>query len=166
MKLSLVLPASILATACSGGQAPPPVVPVAPVPVPAAATTTTTSACTTAEPTPVNVTVTQPPKPIDPMLAAAIERMPIPELTVIVGIPTSLKTIDGKPRLYGTIGAQRTEVTLPSLTNACEQTIDTAIQSHRPLELRGKGRMAADNVPGHGYVSAYDLREVNTCVTR
>lgn len=78
----------------------------------------------------------------------------------------SLRTIDGKLRLHGRSGGRQIEVTLPTLTTQCEQTIQNAISTNGGVDVQGKGRVTSDNVPGYGYVTAYDLADVSTCVTR
>jgi hypothetical protein len=169
MKLSLVLPASLLA--CAGASPPPPVVAIAPPAIdpPPVTTTSATSTCADtehAEPPPINVTLLAPTKAIDAKLAEAVKRLPPFEQNAFVTSPKSLRTIDGKLRLHGKNGFAQVEVTLPVLTSQCEATIQTAIQMQRPVELKGKGRLVADQVPGHGYVSAFDLDDVTSCVSR
>ena len=169
MKLSLVVPASLFASACAGAAPPPAsVVPVSQLPEPTPVTTT--SSCVASERTeapPINVTVQAPPaKAIDPRLAEALKRLPPLEHTVHVNLPGTLRFMDGKLRLHGKSGIGQAEVTLPTLTTQCEQTIQTAIQTQRPIEIKGKGRLVSDQVPGHGYISAFDLEDVSSCISR
>lgn len=129
----------------------------------------TTTACVAAEktePPAVNVTVHPPAKVVDPKLAEALKRLPVPEQTAVIYIPSALRTIDGKPRLHGKHGLSQIEVTLSVLTSQCEATIQSAIQMQRPVEIKGKGRVIADHVPGYGYVSAYEIEDVTSCIAR
>jgi hypothetical protein len=171
MKLSLVLsslPASIFTSACAAATpSPPPVVPVAQLQE--AAPVTKPYACGApehAEAPAINVTVQAPAgRAVDPTLAATLRRLPPFEQTALV-TPASLKMIDGKLRVHGRNNHAQVEVSVPSLTTQCEQTVQTAIQAQRPVELQGKGRAMSDHIPGHGYISAFDLEDVTSCVAR
>lgn len=163
MKLCLAVSAGLLG--CAGASPVPPTVPIEPAPV-----TTTTGTCISSEApsprieaVPVNVTVTPPMKLVDPELLEAVKRLPPAVQNITLNEVSALKTIDGKLRLHGKIGFQRTEVTLPPLTSQCEQVVQSAIQTRTGVSLQGKGRGIADNVPGQGYVSAYTLEDVTGC---
>jgi len=165
MKLSLVLAAGPV-FGCAAAAPPPAVAPIEPTPV-----TTTTAVCAASEapaprvvePVPVNVTVTPPMKVVDPELLAAAKRLPLQVLTLNVSEVTTLRTIEGKLRLHGKIGFHQTEITLPPLTSQCEAIVLSAIQTHAVVTVSGKGRSVADMVPGHGYVNAVTLEDVQAC---